>query len=178
MRETCARVLAAALMTGAIATAMGLPTTLESAGEPRAALVSPPSSRERSVPFVAVPASKAKRPARAERRVAVRTPRPAFIRHAVVSRNAPAATARPKPAPARPPATTPPATPPAPVREPERELAAAPPATEQPQPAAVAPPAPPPVAAEPPATEEPPGHAYGHDKHDEKDKDKKDKRKD
>jgi hypothetical protein len=49
MRETCARVLAAALMTGAIATAMGLPTVFESGGDPGRRLTAPPSSLQRSV---------------------------------------------------------------------------------------------------------------------------------
>jgi hypothetical protein len=49
MRETCARVLAAALMTGAIATAMGLPTLFESDGNPGRRLTAPPSSLQRSV---------------------------------------------------------------------------------------------------------------------------------
>jgi hypothetical protein len=49
MRETCARVLAAALMTGAIATAMGLPTLFESGGDPGRRLTAPPSSLQRSV---------------------------------------------------------------------------------------------------------------------------------
>jgi hypothetical protein len=49
MRETCARVLAAALMTGAIATAMGLPTVFESGGDPGRRFTAPPSSLQRSV---------------------------------------------------------------------------------------------------------------------------------
>ena len=42
MRETCARVLAAALMTGAIATAMGLPTVFESGGRPDLGIIFEP----------------------------------------------------------------------------------------------------------------------------------------
>ncbi len=49
MREMCARVLAAALMTGAISTAMGLPTLFDSDQGPGRGLTAPPSSLERSV---------------------------------------------------------------------------------------------------------------------------------
>src|SRR4029453_8152731 len=49
MRETCARVLAAALMTGAIASAVGLPSTFQSASGPERGLTVPPSSLQRTV---------------------------------------------------------------------------------------------------------------------------------
>jgi hypothetical protein len=49
MRETCARVLAAALMTGAIAFALAMPAVLGTARENGRPLTAPPSSLQRSV---------------------------------------------------------------------------------------------------------------------------------
>ncbi len=64
MRETCARVLAAALMTGAIAFALAMPAVFGTAHDAVGSLTAPPSSLQRSVPVVgAAPA----RPARAGR---------------------------------------------------------------------------------------------------------------
>jgi hypothetical protein len=84
MRETCARVLAAALMTGAIAFALGAPALFESPRDGTWRLTAPPSSLQRSVRVPALPAPE--RPARAERLAAasqqVRSPaaRPRVVR--------------------------------------------------------------------------------------------------
>jgi hypothetical protein len=131
MRETCARVLAAALMTGAIATAMGLPTLFDGAGDLGPGVTAPPSSLQRSVhvPALSAPA----RPARAERLVTAQIARPPAKRPAIVriepSRGAVPVGAGPPAVPAAPPAPAPPApappapAPPAPAPE-TRELAA------------------------------------------------------
>src|SRR5207302_3523475 len=75
MRETCARVLAAALMTGAIASVVAMSALLNTPRDDGYALTAPPSSLQRSVrvPALAAPP----RPARAERLAiapSVRTP--------------------------------------------------------------------------------------------------------
>jgi hypothetical protein len=49
MRESCARVLAAALMTGAIAFAVGMPALFETAHDFGRSLLAPPSSLQRTV---------------------------------------------------------------------------------------------------------------------------------
>jgi hypothetical protein len=82
MRETCARVLAAALMTGAIAFALGAPALFESPRDESRALTAPPSSLQRSV-RVPAPSAPA-RPVRAERLVAALSVRPPATRPAVV----------------------------------------------------------------------------------------------
>src|ERR671922_1436166 len=74
MRETCARVLAAALMTGAIAFALGAPALFESTREESRLLKAPPSSLQRSVRVAALPAPA--RPHRAERLPARSVSRP------------------------------------------------------------------------------------------------------
>ena len=56
MRETFARVLAAALMTGAIATVVGMSALFEMPSEPRRPIAAPPSSLQRSVRLEAQPA--------------------------------------------------------------------------------------------------------------------------
>jgi len=63
MRETCARVLAAALMTGAIAATLAMPAIFDSAREAGRSLTAPPTSLQRSVrvPALAVPAQTARR---------------------------------------------------------------------------------------------------------------------
>ena len=53
MRETCARVLAAALMTGAIAFAIGMPAIVGTAHNAGRSLTAPPSFLQRSVHVVA-----------------------------------------------------------------------------------------------------------------------------
>jgi hypothetical protein len=75
MRETCARVLAAALMTGAIATALGLPAAFDGAEDGVHGLNAPPSSLQRTVRVPAVIARE--RPVRAERLAAAHPSRPA-----------------------------------------------------------------------------------------------------
>lgn len=133
MRQTCARVLAAALMTGAIATAMGLPSLFESGGDPGRGLTAPPSSLQRSVrspaPFApARPASALQRPALSgERSARVRLgpSRPAVSAPRSTTRPAGAGQS-PLPVPAPKPEPMPEPTQPAPAPEPEpetRELA-------------------------------------------------------
>jgi hypothetical protein len=56
MRETCARVLAAALMTGAIATVVGMSALFGTPGEASRPISAPPSSLQRSVRLTAHPA--------------------------------------------------------------------------------------------------------------------------
>src|SRR4051812_10062299 len=86
MRETCARVLAGALLTAAMATVVGMPTLL---GTPRLAgprLAAPPPARERSVRLTALPAPK--RHPRVARLVTTQTihlrPRPVVVTHSLV----------------------------------------------------------------------------------------------
>jgi hypothetical protein len=56
MRETCARVLAAALMTGAIAAVVAMSALVGAPSQGARPITAPPSSLERSVPTVALPA--------------------------------------------------------------------------------------------------------------------------
>src|SRR5205823_10823255 len=56
MRETCARVLAAALMTGAIAFAVGMPALFGTAHELGRSVLAPPSSLQRTVRTPGFPA--------------------------------------------------------------------------------------------------------------------------
>jgi hypothetical protein len=149
MRGTCARVLAAALMTGAIATVMA---TAALFGAPRAAeqpLTAPPSSLQRSVRAVplAVPKPRRRsveRPLAAHRVASRPTLRPVVTTHRLVVFHRHGAH---HPAPAR------------------RQLASTTPVptpTVEPAPA----PTPAPVPATPPVADDDPGngHAYGHDK--------------
>jgi hypothetical protein len=180
MRETCARALAAALMTGAIATAVGLPSAFESDSAPDRRLTAPPSSLQRTV---RIPAGTVRERAhRAERLVVRHSTRPSVetrarnVRHIsvrpVTRRThtvpshgpAPAPTPAPTPPPAEPPVVAPPPAP-APT-DTTRELTSAP---EPPPPVEPAAPPPPPS-----ATEEPePERDKGKDK--DKEKEKKDK---
>src|SRR5512133_2861109 len=57
MRETCARVLAAALMTGAVGFAVAMPALFGTTPEASQSLKAPPSSLRRSVPVVSPEAS-------------------------------------------------------------------------------------------------------------------------
>jgi hypothetical protein len=129
MRETCARVLAAALMTGAIATALGLPAAFDSALEPGHGLTAPPSSLQHTVHVPAVTAWE--RPPRAERLVAALSIRSSAARplgRHVTSRETPSVT-QSNPPPAKGPSVPP-------ASEPEtRELASATPQAAQPAPA-------------------------------------------
>ncbi len=101
MRETCARVLTAALMTGAIGFALAMPAFFGTTQDVGRSLTAPPSSLQRSVHLVA---SAPSRPAHAEPAVRVaavrfdstRTSIPASSRHSTTAgRSKP----DPKPAP-------------------------------------------------------------------------------
>ena len=173
----CARVLAAALTTGAIAAAVSLPTLSHQGGEGHRAVIAPPSSHQQTLrlPALSVPAhhiavvrkgiATGPRPSAL---ASVRfTPRPETIVN-------PGLTGRPRPAPAPAPvAPTPapaPATPPQPEPAPVLELASQ-------EPAAPTAPAPAPVTATDPATEpdssdgscsqsdQDDDHGQGHDDH-------------
>jgi hypothetical protein len=162
MRETCARVLAAALLTGAIATVVAMSALVDGPREPARPIAAPLSSVQRSVRLTAriVPRH---RP-RAARLVTTHSTdgarRPAAATHRLVVARPQRGAPRPRP----------------------RELAAVPATTAAPAlPPPVAP-APPPAPAEAstPADPAPPvpdtsdgpgrhgrGHAYGHDKQDD-----------
>ena len=175
MRETCARALAAALMTGAIATVVAMSALFGVAGEEGRPLSAPPSSLKRSVPVVAQAA--VSRP-RSVRSVSARPRAAAVTRHLVVARHwspRPAARrfaaakpkAKPKPAPV--PESVAPTPAPAPEVAPPTVEAAR--IVELPQP-----PAPAPVVeqnqqgpSEDAASDHGKGrgHAYGHDKQDD-----------
>ncbi|MFL5950349.1 MAG: hypothetical protein ACJ74M_01990 [Gaiellaceae bacterium] len=71
MRETCARVLAAALLTGAIASVVGMSTLLGTPGQAGPRLAAPPPALERSVRLTALP--RPKQQARATRLVTTPT---------------------------------------------------------------------------------------------------------
>jgi hypothetical protein len=121
MRETCARVLAAALMTGAIATVVGMSALFDTPSEVDRALVVPPSSLQRTVRVKVPPAPRHAPPA--ERLVSAHTSsnaasRPVLVTHTLVRRTVVVrhvsqrrqlAAVRPKPAPA--PQPPPPAAP-------------------------------------------------------------------
>ena len=66
MRETCARVLAAALMTGAIGFALAMPAIFETTHKAGRSLTAPPSSHQRSVHVVASAPSLSARDGRLE----------------------------------------------------------------------------------------------------------------
>jgi hypothetical protein len=119
MRETCARVLAAALMTGAIAFAVGMPALFGTAQDLGRSFVAPPSSLQRTVharPFAAESRTRG-----SEHHVEATAGRPsrvvAFDRKGVSpaqhrrGAGKPAAPVNPKP---RPPAPAPAPSPPAP----------------------------------------------------------------
>jgi len=170
MRETCARVLAAALMTGAIATVVAMSALSGATGEAGRSFAAPPSSLKRSVPVVQVTTPRprsigpAARSNSAGPRPVVVSRRLVVLRHWSPPRQLAAAKPKPKPAPASPAATPTPAPEPAPPTVEAAQL------VETPQPAA-------------PASEQGQqqgksddangdhgngrGHAYGHDKHDE-----------
>jgi hypothetical protein len=154
MRGTCARVLAAALMTGAIATVVGMAALFGTPTEGSRPISAPPSSQQRSVRLTAHLAPRHRKSA--PRRVTVHTNRIQPARQQAVSGLAVARTRHVAP-------------------RPRRELTSVPKPEAAPVPApAVAPtPADPP----PPVTNEDDdrgkdhehgrGHAYGHDKQDE-----------
>jgi hypothetical protein len=179
MRETCARALAAALMTGAIATALGLPSAFESASAPERGLTAPPSSLQRTV---RIPSGTVReRPHRAELLVVRSSSHPSAttkardVRRVSVHRHPPvtqqprvASTRGPAPKPASPPAPSePPVAAPAPAPVPAggpRELTST---TPDPPPAVEAE-APPRPVAEDSETDKEHGNK-------DKDKEKKDK---
>jgi hypothetical protein len=162
MRETCARVVAAALLTGAIATVVGMSALVDAPREPTRPIAAPLSSVQRSVRLTA-------RIVPHHRRAAARvvTPQPAYVRPRPAAETHTLVVARPHPATRR--------------RQP-RQLAAvpAPAAAPAPPPAPQPAPAPPPAEAPAPADPAPVvpdtsdgpgrhgrGHAYGHDKQDD-----------
>src|SRR5262245_24019258 len=163
MRETCARVLAAGLMTGAIATLVGMAAHLGTPSVPARPIAAPPSALQRTVRLTARPAPAPEQRRSAARLVTAHTTHvqapPRVIRPslAVVRRNR-----APRPAPRRQLAATTTAPPP---------VATAAPA---PVPAAAAPPPQPPA---PPADDQGDagdhgqghgrGHAHGHDEQDD-----------
>ena len=136
MRATCARVLAAGVMTGAIATVVGMSALFDAPREAGRALVVPPSSVQRTVRLRVPPAP---RPRAAERLVSARTTssRPSrpvlvtrtLVRHTTVVRHVPqrrqlaavkprpktTPQAQPAPPPGPPQTATPPPAPVAPV---------------------------------------------------------------
>jgi hypothetical protein len=63
MRETCARVLAAALLTGAIASVVALAAHLGPAPDPGGPIAAPPSALQRTVHLTARPEPRPSRPA-------------------------------------------------------------------------------------------------------------------
>ena len=175
MRETCARVLAAALMTGAIAAVVAMSALSGATGEAGRSFAAPPSSLKRSVSVVA-PTTALQRGSNRQARSSSARPRPVVVaRHLVVARQwshrprqltASKPKTKPKPAPARAPE---PAPTPASAPELAPPTVAAAQIVEPPQPTA------------PAAAQGPPeiavdahgdhgngrGHAHGHDKHDE-----------
>jgi len=120
MRETCARVLAAALMTGAIAAVVAMSALFDTPQRGGGALTAPPSSLQRSVRVEVPPAPR--HPPVAERLTSARTTTSTPLRRVIVSahvvrrtivvrhRHAPRrqlAAVRPKPAPVVQPAPAP-----------------------------------------------------------------------
>ena len=71
MRETCARVLAAALMTGAIGFALAMPAIFATAHDAGRSLTAPPSFLQRSVHVVASAPSRSARGGRLEESQAI-----------------------------------------------------------------------------------------------------------
>ena len=164
MRETCARVVAAALLTGAIATVVGMSALVDTPREPTRPIAAPRSSVQRSVRLTARIVPHRERPA--ARLVTTQPtyvrPRPATAPHSLVVARPQRATPRPQPRRL--------AAVPAPAAAPVPAIAPAPPAAPSPAPAQAPMPADPaPVV---PDTSDGPGrhgrgHAYGHDKQDD-----------
>jgi hypothetical protein len=89
MRETCARVLAAALMTGAIASVVAMSALFDTPREAAQAPIAPPSSLERSVRVTVRPTPR--HPPVARRRVVTHmqpapAPEPVIVGHEIVRR--------------------------------------------------------------------------------------------
>jgi hypothetical protein len=152
MRETCARVLAAALMTGAIAFVLAMPALFESARDAGRGLTAPPSSLRRSVQAPALTA-----PTRPAGVHSIRRPvtRPVVVR--TTARAVRARRSRPHPPGADNTA------PPSPRPEPEtRELASTPPEPSAQPPVHISSPSAPTTAQAGPGKGK--GKAKGHDK--------------
>jgi hypothetical protein len=152
MRETCARVLAAALITGVFGAVAGTSTLFGTPSEPTQRLAAPPAALERSVPITVAPT-----PVRPHRKAARHVPKARVqtisrpVRHAVVARRLVVIHTKPKPEPKRMRPAAPrelasSSTPTAPAAEPGAPEAAAPPVENGGD------------------DKERPGHAYGHDK--------------
>ena len=167
MRETCARVLAAALLTGAIATVVAMAAHLNGPSEAGMRLSVPPSSLQRTVPLTARPLAGHRSAAKL---VTTHTshvrPQPEVIQRSLVVVH-PRHAHRPTPSPHRqltenvpppvPTAPTPTPTPtPAPVPEPAPVVEAPAPAPSQDQ-----------QGEQGQAQGHGRGHAYGHDKQDD-----------
>jgi hypothetical protein len=162
MRETFARVLAAALMTGAIATVVGMSALFEMPSEPGRPIAAPPSSLQRSVRLEAQPA-----PPRRTRATRLQTAHPISspARPVVVTRSLVVT---------RPQRVHPPARQLASVRQqPKPAPAPAPPAPAVPQP-----PAAPAVVAVPPSESDKHDAQHGHEHGSDKDHKEHDKHKD
>lgn len=114
MRETCARVLAAALMTGAIGFALAMPAIFAPAHNAGRSLTAPPSFLQRSVHVVASAPSRSARGGRLEETQPIRQTSlleggsaPASSRRSTkagLPQRAPKPAPKPTPAPATPPA--------------------------------------------------------------------------
>ena len=151
MRETCARVLAAALMTGAIATVVGMSALFDTPTEVGRPIAAPPSSLQRSVRIEVAAAHRRKRVERSETARPISAPaRPVVVTRRVVIVH------KHHSAPPRRSLASTKHKPPAPLPLAPSRPAVAPPPVEPAPPEAVA-----------PATEQDDdkqGHAYGHDK--------------
>jgi hypothetical protein len=140
MRETCLRVLAAGLMTGAIAAVVGMSTLVATPSVPGRPIAAPPSALSHTVRIHVAPAQRRRRAVkrvRATPRIST-PPRSTVIKRRVVSIH---------------------------TRSPSRRLASSPPTPAPPTPTPVVEPEAP-VETPPAVTDEQKnnGHAYGHDK--------------
>ena len=183
--RVCARVLAAALMTGAVAGAFTFPALFQHGREGHRLLLVPPSSHQRTLRVPALPAplhrhvvrvsrlTVASKPVASKQRPSRPAPSVGEFAAATIRRpkTSPGRPAPPAPAPAPPAPSSPPATPPsepataAPAAETPRELTAEAPAPAPPAPAPVVVTAPAPPSDENGDDGHGNGHAYGHDKH-------------
>jgi hypothetical protein len=137
MRETCARVLAAALMTGAIATVAAMSALFGTSREARRPLAAPPSTLQHSVRLVARPEPRRPRPGgelHVAQRISRPTARPVVVTRTLVIVRTPhhvrsprrrLASVKPKATPAPAAAPAPPAADPAPVAAPAPQAAPA-----------------------------------------------------
>ena len=107
MRETCARVLAAALMTGAIAFSLAMPAVFGTAKDAVGSLTAPPSSIQRSVPVVKAAPARAASAARLEGTRSFFPAIPVAVVTSSADRSSPARAPRSAPRPAPSPAPQP-----------------------------------------------------------------------